>query len=332
MSKRKLSNQQADRIQKNQQKEVALSGPEQTGQVIAHYGQVLEIKPLDSFNSQTISAFARQNLGPLATGDFVIFQMDEKNEKTSQAVITACLPRKSLIQRPDIYKGSKIIAANIDQILIVIAVNPRPIEHALDRALITAYNQNIPAVLILNKTDLIHTSENTAFFDQLTKRYEKIGYEVIPTSAKMGKLENLENKIKDKTNLFVGASGVGKSSLINALFDTADLAKTGEISEANLRGKHTTTTARLYQKQNSQTQLVDAPGIREFGLWDLTPEALLNGFIEFKPFLNQCQFRNCDHQANSKGCAIQQALVNGEISPERMQSYLRLRSEIKNNS
>ena len=168
-----------------------------------------------------------------------------------------------------------------------------------------------------------------------------MGYEVL----ELGKnnqnilgLENLFKKIENKVSIFVGQSGVGKSSLINQIFDLQNItdqnAKTGDISSANQKGRHTTTTARLYQARNSnlniETCLVDSPGIREFGLWNLSPEELIQGFIEFKPFISQCQFRNCAHQENSKGCAIQKAVQEGKISEERLSSYFRILTEIKN--
>ncbi len=331
--KRRLTNKQTDRIQKTQDKELIFSGPEQTGQIIAHYGQTLEVTPLQSEkNSTPILCFAKQNLGPLVTGDQVVFRAISTEAQTSsenQFFITARLPRTSLLQRPDIYKGHKPIAANIDQIFLVIAVSPAPIEHAIDRALVLAQAQNIPIKIILNKTDLLKTANAITldFFKNLSQRYEKIGYEVIRTSAVINNLDTLGQAILEKTNIFVGQSGVGKSSLINSLFGDA-LAKTGEISEANQRGKHTTTTARLY-KTPEGSALIDAPGIREFGVWDLTPDELLNGFIEFKPYLNQCQFRNCSHQINAQGCALHQAVSNNLISSERLNSYLRLLEKLQ---
>jgi len=357
MSRRKLSQVQTRRIENTQASRVQnlnknpganldnldLSefNPEQPGRVMAHYGQTLEVQNQEGL---IFKCFARQNLGLLVAGDRVLFCQSDQ-----EGVITARLPRKSFLQRPDIHKGQKGIAANIDQIFLVIAVTPPPLEHALDRALVAAYNQDIPAILILNKTDLLEpNTPSFHYFKNLTQRYISMGYEALELGKNSNPdlknkqnilgLENLLEKIKNKTSIFVGQSGVGKSSLINQIFDLQNItdqsAKTGDISNANQKGRHTTTTARLYQAKSLsldiETCLVDSPGIREFGLWNLSPEELIQGFIEFKPFISQCQFRNCAHQENSKGCAIQKAVQEKKISRERLSSYFRLLTEIQN--
>ncbi len=345
MGPRKLTQNQTRRINKRSEQKIEnlassdlvspISGEGEPGRIMAHYGQTLEVQNQAGL---IFKCFARQNLGLLVAGDRVLFLQESPEE----GVITARLPRTSFLQRPDIHKGQKGIAANIDQIFIVIAINPPPLEHALDRALVAAYNQDIPVILILNKTDLLEpNTPSFDYFKNLTQRYISMGYEVL----ELGKnnqnilgLENLFKKIENKVSIFVGQSGVGKSSLINQIFDLQNItdqnAKTGDISSANQKGRHTTTTARLYQARNSnlniETCLVDSPGIREFGLWNLSPEELIQGFIEFKPFISQCQFRNCAHQENSKGCAIQKAVQEGKISEERLSSYFRILTEIKN--
>lgn len=334
MTQRKLSQNQQRRIEKKQadRVEADLSSirperegthPEEPGRIMAHYGQTLEVQNQAGL---IFKCFARQNLGLLVTGDRVLFSQEHNQE----GVIIARLPRTSFLQRPDIHKGQKGIAANIDQIFIVIAVNPAPIEHVLDRALVAACHQDIPALIILNKTDLLESnSSQLLFFKTLTERYLSIGYEILELGQNNIKnnnsgLEKLLEKINNKTSIFVGQSGVGKSSLINKIFGNFS-AKTGEVSTANQRGTHTTTTARLYQsKFHAETCLIDSPGIREFGLWDLSPEELIQGFIEFKPYIAQCQFRNCAHQENSKGCAIQKAVQDKKISQERLSSYFRI--------
>jgi len=346
-------------------------GPEQPGRIMAHYGQTLEVQDQEGL---IFKCFARQNLGLLVTGDQVIFCLEKNQEKNSGknlnlGVITARLPRKSFLQRPDIHKGQKGIAANIDQLFLVIAVNPPPIEQALDRALVSAHSQDIPVIIILNKTDLLNPTtplETLNYFKKLIQRYEKIGYEILELgndlnpklSIKERPIKKLLEKIKNKTSIFVGQSGVGKSSLINKIFNTQipdlnldleilDTAKTGDISSANQKGRHTTTTARLYPinlnlnleldleldlnlKLNPETCLIDSPGIREFGLWDLSPQDLIQGFIEFAPYINQCQFRNCSHQENAKGCALLKAVQEHKISQERLSSYFKLLAEVKN--
>ena len=325
MSKRRLTDQQRRRINTLQQQRITKRhqaihfkegrlGLEQSGLIIANLGQQLE---LEADQGKVYRCFIRQNLGNIVPGDTVAWceQLDE-NDQTG--VITAVHRRKNILQRPDKYKQIKTVAANIDQMLIVLAVNPQPVEYYLDQYLVIAEIENINPVLVLNKTDLSSSSAMLA----LLNRYEKIGYPVICTSAvKQEGLRDLKSFMQDKNNIMVGQSGVGKSSLINALFDKV-LAKTNDVSDATSRGKHTTTTARLYHLPFSGN-LIDSPGIREFGLWHLEPEQILNGFREFHPYIGHCEFRNCTHR-DEKGCAILQATKEGKIHPQRLTHFYRM--------
>ena len=305
-----------------------------TALLTAHLGQQVEILT-HAQPAQTLRCFVRKNLGPLVAGDHVIYDPIDQ-------IVSGILPRKSLLERPDIHKGKKLIAANIDQIFLVIAPYPEPIELNIDRALALAETQNIPIHLIFNKTDLANTLPN------FINRYIKLGYllfttSVISSSKDPKELNQLRKAFINKTSLLVGQSGVGKSSLVNYLFNL-NLAKVGEISQANQKGKHTTTTARLYPlslniseeantRENTQAAyLIDSPGIREFGLWHLPPKEILLGFREFQPYLSLCQFRNCEHLAHTPGCALQKAVTENKITPERLKNYFILKKEAEEKS
>lgn len=331
MSKRQLTRRQRWRIEKIQQERIRRSDTrddrleqaalesEEPGMVISHFGQTLDI---EAENGEVVRCFARQNIGDLVTGDQVTFCRAEPT-----GVVTARLERQNLLQRPDKHKIKKPIAANIDQVFVVISVEPEPIAHRLDRTLVSAEVQGLSATIVLNKIDLIN-DDNRESLENLVKAYRAIGYEVIETSTKVAEgLQPLIERVRDKTSIFVGPSGIGKSSLINALFGN-DMARVGEISAANRRGRHTTTTARLYHYQETG-QLIDSPGIREFGLWHLSAGEILGGFVELKPLLGDCQFRNCLHDEKAQNCAIQKARLNGGISTERFDSYLRMLDEME---
>lgn len=329
MSKKELNRRQRWRIEKIQQERIRRSKTredrleqstqeqEEPGFIISHFGQTLDVEAEDGVIHR---CFARSNIGDLVTGDRVAFCRGEPN-----GVITARLDRLSLLQRPDKHKVKKPIAANIDQVFVVVAVEPEPILHRLDRTLISAEVQGLKAVIVLNKMDLL-ADKNRDFIDAFKKLYSGIGYEFIETSTKTEQgLDPLIARVKNKTSIFVGPSGIGKSSLINTLFGN-EIARVGEISAANMKGKHTTTTARWYHYQEGGA-LIDSPGIREFGLWHLSAEEIFAGFIEFQTISGHCQFRNCSHDDKAQNCAIQKALVDGVISKERLSSYFRMITE-----
>lgn len=331
MSKRKLNRRQAWRIEKIQQEKAARAakkqqaltpsesqtlGPEQQGLVTAHYGTFVDIES----NGSVCRCHFRTNLGSLVTGDQVIWQAGDP-----YGVVVAVLPRKSELSRPDTHKGNKVIAANIDRILIVIAPLPKPHSQLIDRYLIAAERQQIHPVLILNKTDLLD-QDNQDNINALLDLYRNLGYEVITSSYKSEDgMAELTATIKGHTSIFVGQSGVGKSSLVNRLIPNLNL-QVGEISVANEKGVHTTTLSRLVHFP-AGGQLIDSPGIREFGLWDLEVDDILHGLIEFRDLLGHCKFRDCHHK-EEPGCAIKEAYEQGKINPFRMQTFINLQQEI----
>lgn len=344
MSKRKLSRQQAFRVQRIQEERIARArrreqaadellesgelGAEQEGLVVAHYGTQIEVEALEGeHRGQVFRCHMRANLEALVTGDRVIWQapLGEADTGAVLGVVTALLPRQSLLVRPDPYGKLKPVAANIDRILLVIAPFPEPSALLVDRYLVACELTGIRPVILLNKADLV-TAEMTPALNALLDEYAAIGYEVRRVSASTGQLHDLAELISDRTVVFVGQSGVGKSSLVNVLLPSAAQRVSG-ISDASRLGQHTTTTARLFHLPEGGT-LIDSPGIREFGLWHVDEEQLLAGYVEFQPALGQCRFRNCAHR-EEPGCALKVAVAEGRIAAGRFERFNRLREELK---
>ena len=326
MAKRKLSKHQAWRISKIQQERGSRAnkkeeeihheleggdlGPEQTGQVMAHFGtQVL----IESPDTSLMRCYMRANLGGLVTGDNVVWRAGSE-----LGVVVARLERQSELQRPNVYGELKSVAANIDYMVIVVAPEPHAHRNLIDRYLVAAEISGIEPVLCLNKIDLL-TDENREHFETLVKDYQAIGYRFIRTSAiSEGGLEELKALLKDRISVFVGQSGVGKSQAVSTLLPDEDI-KVGGLRTQSKTGKHTTTTATLFHFP-SGGDLIDSPGIREFGLWHMEEHEILEGFKEFQPFAGHCKFRDCKHQAEP-GCAMKQALDDGKISAGRFASF-----------
>jgi len=268
-----------------------------------------------------------KSTNPIAVGDWVNFSLqsvsaDEKEKKIG--LIASILPRKNYIIRRSINlsKQSHIIAANIDQAVLVVTLNyPVTTSTFIDRYLASAEAYSIPVLLVFNKTDR-YNPEQTKELDTLINTYQSIDYQCICTSAKkLTGLDKLQNAIKDKTNVINGHSGVGKSTLINILEPGLNL-KTMEISDSHKTGKHTTTYSELF-KLNFGGYIIDTPGIKAFGMLEMEPWEISHYFVEiFKTSVN-CQYNNCSH-THEPNCAVKVAVENGEIAPSRFISYLGL--------
>ncbi|WP_236171288.1 small ribosomal subunit biogenesis GTPase RsgA [Pseudomonas pseudonitroreducens] len=331
MAKRHLTRRQSWRIEKVQEERAARAakresraleeleggdlGPEQTGQVIAHFGVQVEVEAQDGDDAgQVFRCHLRANLPPLVTGDQVVWRPGNQGI----GVIVAQLPRTSELRRPDMRGVLKPVAANVDRIVIVFAPRPEPHANLIDRYLVAAEHAGIKPLLLLNKADLID-EENAPFLDALLGTYRELGYPLLEVSAANGlALDALRAALNEHVSVFVGQSGVGKSSLVNALLPGVD-TRVGDLSEVTGKGTHTTTTARLFHFP-AGGDLIDSPGIREFGLGHVSRDDVEAGFIEFHDLLGHCRFRDCKHD-REPGCALLKALEDGRVSPQRMNSY-----------
>lgn len=341
MSKRKLTKQQAWRIERihkermertqkraDKAEEVLQSsdlGAETEGIIISHFGTQVEVEgTVPPYEGISTRCNMRANLGQLVTGDKVVW----RPKHTEGGVVVARADRDTLLQRPDMHGRLKPVAANIDYIVVVIAAEPVPHANLIDRYLVAAETVDIPPVILLNKCDLI-SDANRESLEALLQTYIDLGYSVIRTSAKDDQgMAELHTFLEDRISVFVGQSGVGKSSLIGTLLPDIEIS-VGELSQKRKKGTHTTTTARLFHMPTGG-DLIDSPGIREFGLWHISEDELLEGFVEFRPHLGYCKFRDCGHE-QEPGCAIREALAAGDISTHRFESYLRIRQSIRDN-
>ncbi|MDG2046165.1 MAG: small ribosomal subunit biogenesis GTPase RsgA [Halioglobus sp.] len=327
MSKRKLSRQQAWRIEKIQDERAKRSarrdtdarealtggelGPEQEGLVVAHYGTQVAV---ESAPGESQRCHLRANLQGLVTGDRVVWCNGDP-----MGVVVAQHERHSVLSRPDPYGRLKPVAANIDQIVLVVAPAPQPYANLIDRYLVAAEAVGIEPVILLNKMDLLDSDPDLKqSLAELLAIYPSLGYRVLRTSIEDSELTELHSALRERTSVFVGQSGVGKSSLVNVLLPDADI-RVGALSEATQKGTHTTTTAQLLHLTCGGT-LIDSPGIREFGLWHMSKEQVEQGFREFLPLLGNCKFRDCQHD-HEPGCAILKAAESGAISARRLTSY-----------
>jgi ribosome biogenesis GTPase / thiamine phosphate phosphatase len=258
---------------------------------------------------------------PIAVGDNILFEIEKK---TDSGIITEVLDRRNWILRKasNLSKHSQIIAANIDQVfLMVTIILPETAVEFIDRFLITAEAYRVPAKIIINKTDL-YGEQEFARLDQLEMIYKSIGYECIRLSMKdMINLEALKDSMKGKTSLISGNSGVGKTSLLNALNPLLNL-KTAEISDYHKQGKHITTFPEMH-KMPFDGFVIDTPGIRGFGVVDMDRNEIYHFFREIFRVSKKCRFNNCLH-LDEPGCAVRSAVEKGEIAFLRYKSYLNI--------
>jgi len=326
MAQRKLNKQQKERVRQKQEKNRSKASlsvddqqAEQTGLVILNHGKKALI---EDQAGELWDCDIRQNLGGLVCGDNVIWQPATEEKK---GVILAVSPRTNFLARPDFRKQSKPFVANIDQIIIVAAIEPELSLHLLDRYLIILEMVKLQGVIIINKTDLFDKKSLDAIHTQMAV-YEKIGYPVLYSSAATDTgIDTLNQHLKNKRSIFVGQSGVGKSSLINRIIPDLNI-RVGKLTQAN-HGKHTTSSSTLYHLSGGG-DMVDSPGIRDFALWHIDQPTIEAGFREFMPYKGLCRFHNCLH-VSEPDCAVKQAVEDGEISEIRLQSYQQMLSEIE---
>lgn len=256
---------------------------------------------------------------PVAVGDEVEIVPEQDADRT--AMITEILPRRNYITRqaPSHRMHHHIVAANLDQsIMFATLKEPRTSQGFIDRFLVTCEAYHVPAIIIFNKLDIYRKKEMDKL-EMLTEVYTKIGYRVIGISVLENTgLEELKDLLKDKTTLMSGHSGVGKSSFINHLFPAFDL-KTQDVSGWSGKGMHTTTFAEMFDLPGGG-RVIDTPGMREFGIVEISRQELSHYFPEMRVLLGDCQFNNCLH-INEPGCAIKKAVEDGRIDAERYVSY-----------
>lgn len=282
------------------------------GLVITRYSRHAHIEDAEG---RSIHCAIQSHITSLVAGDRVIWQP----EGPSQGCVLDIVPRKSVLGRPDSQGQIKPIAANITQIMIVIAPVPAISWLLLDSYLVMAELLQLQPYIILNKTDL----EVATIQQQLLKHYEPLGYPLIFTHIKSQDLSTLQKSLRQQTTVFVGQSGVGKSSLISRLLPhEAARIKTGEISHQSQFGCHTTSNSHLYHIPGGG-DIIDSPGIRELSLWSVSQTTVARGFREFRPYLSQCKFRNCTHY-DTPNCAIIQAVKSQQISLKRYENYVKI--------
>jgi ribosome biogenesis GTPase len=264
---------------------------------------------------------------PVAVGDEVELEVEAVQE--ASAVITKIYDRRNYVVRvsPHNKWQHHIIASNVDQSLIIATLKePKTSQGFMDRFLVSCEAYHIPAVIVFNKSD-IYRKKEMQLFDEMQKMYEEIGYSVVLTSILEGKgMDRVRELLHDKTSLLSGHSGVGKSSFINALFPEFDL-RTQEVSGWSGKGMHTTTFAEMFDLPGGG-RVIDTPGVREFGLVDISRQELSQYFPEMRVLINDCQFNNCMH-INEPGCAVKAAVSAGTITPDRYASYLTILDTIE---
>ncbi|VAW47048.1 Ribosome small subunit biogenesis RbfA-release protein RsgA [hydrothermal vent metagenome] len=347
MAKRKLTQQQKRRVNEQLQNRSVENfspppssshntqlGEEQTGLVITSFGKRVLV---ESKTGEHYRCAIRQHLGKLVAGDQVIWQTDIEDHT---GVVIRVLPRKHELSRPGFRGQTRMIAANIDFIGIVMPVLPGIHPDMIDRYLVAANQLDIPAIIIINKVDLLADETDWEAIAALLEPYAKLGIKLLPASTLSHTgLADLRAFMDGKNSVFVGPSGAGKSSLINALIPDLHI-RVGTLSDATGLGKHTTTNSILYHlpplnssEQNTFKQdgsnLIDSPGIRQFSPTPCSLSELESYYPDFAPHLGQCKYNNCTHSIEPH-CAIKNAVEHGDIAVSRYQSFQRLLTDFKN--
>lgn len=279
------------------------------GRVIAAHGRQYVVERSDGLK---LTCVPRGKRSDIACGDRVEIELTSEN----QGVIEAITPRTSLLYRSNETK-QKLIAANVDQVVIVVATEPSFSDELITRALLAAESEEIEPLIVLNKCDL--TDKLEAARERLAI-FAKLGYRILELSA-LEHADDLRPELQGYTSVLVGQSGMGKSTLVNALVPEANAA-TREISAALDSGKHTTTHATLYHLDD-ESDLIDSPGLQEFGLGHLDRQEIEHAFREFRPYVGQCRFRDCRHD-KEPDCALIAAVDAGNIDKRRFAIYHRI--------
>ena len=282
------------------------------GTIVAAHGRQYRVELADG---ETLLCFPRGKKSEAACGDQVTVQ-----RSGDQGVIDTIEPRRSLLYRSNAFK-EKLIAANVTQIVIVVATEPSFSDELITRCITAAESQEMQALIVLNKIDL---ADRVPAARATLAPFARLGYRVLELSARTSG-EALRALLSHHTSVLVGQSGMGKSTLTNALIPEAN-APTREISESLDSGKHTTTHATLY-RLDADSALIDSPGLQEFGLGHLSAGEIEHTFLELRPLLGQCRFRNCRHD-REPDCAVREAVRTGQMDPRRFAVFRTLCAEI----
>ena len=282
------------------------------GKIVGNISNIYQIKVENNLYKSYARGKLKQEETTPMVGDIVEIKIIEEEKK--EAILEKIMPRKNQIKRPKI--------SNIDQIIFIISIkNPKPDLLMLDKQLAYAETLDIEPIIVINKIDLSDK------YMEIEKIYSEIGYKVIPMSNKENKgIEKLKEKLKGKTSVFSGNSGVGKSSTINALFGENKTLE-GEISKKNKKGKNTTTETKLYEL-DEDTYIADTPGFSSFEITEVESNELDTKFREFKNKIQECEFLGCTHIKEEK-CGIKSAIEKGKISKERYERYCKIYDELK---
>ena len=317
MSKRRISDQQSARIERKQKQyrqhaEIEHNGPTADGLVIRRFSRHALV---ESLTGTPIHCSIRPNIDSLVAGDRCVWLSTGKD----QGVVVSRYPRQTVLGRPDKHNQLKPVAANISQVMIVVAPKPDISWVLLDSYLVMAEFLHLQACIVLNKVDL----PCDKIQQQLMQDYEPLGYSILLTSQQDKKTPNPLEKILDRqTSVFVGQSGVGKSSLIAGILPLETSIQTGAISARTDLGTHTTNSSHLYHLPTGGA-IIDSPGVREFGLWHMPITEIAKGYREFKPYISECKFRNCNHIDN-KGCALLDAVSSNLVARHRYKNYVKI--------
>jgi ribosome biogenesis GTPase len=327
VARRRLTDQQRTRIAKIQEQRRqraadkaeaelgdAAEAAQHEGRVVVRHGQNLIVR---SPAGEPVHCLFRQNLGEVVCGDRVLWQ----STADGRGVVVALLPRDTTLSRPDYGGREKPIAANISQLVVVLAPQPEPAGYLLDQYLVAAERIGVKALICLNKADLLDEERREAFLQRF-EHYRSLGYPLVQVSAKTEHgLEPLLERLRDNTSILVGQSGVGKSSLINAILPS-EQAEEGRLSDSTGLGRHTTSAATLY-RLHSGGEIIDSPGVRSFRLGRLERRELEYGYPELRQLIGACRFNNCSH-TDEPGCAVKAAVAAGRIHPDRLASFLHM--------
>jgi len=304
-----------------------LSAKINTGRVITRFGAELLVENPDNSPKSPappVRCTAKRKFDSIVCGDFITWHHNPQGN----ASVDDLLPRKNALTRPGYRNRPRTIAANIDQLVIVNSWLPETSWDLVDRYLIAAQQLHADAVIVMNKSDLAEQHATDADWRSM-EIYQQLGYPVLQVNALNGKngegIQELLSLMNNKTSIFSGRSGVGKSSIANQILPDMDIT-VGIISDSG-EGKHTTTTATLYELP-SGGYLIDSPGVRDYALGDISTQELSDGYIEFHDYALRCRFNNCTHD-HEPGCAVRAAVDKNEISSERYQRYIQALRNLK---